>query len=170
MEAVVENFDELVKQYEPMIYKVIQTLHIYKNKDEFYQTGLIALWEARNRYNPDLGPFSAIAYSYIRGRMMVAMRKSNRHHGHETTIEEETWNTIADPLGAEMFIQEDLGNLAKELSDTQRKWLMYTVLHNLSITEIAKIEHVSPSTVKLWRKGAREKLQGYREALKGVGC
>ncbi|MDQ0974630.1 DNA-directed RNA polymerase specialized sigma subunit [Neobacillus niacini] len=40
-----ESFDELVVQYQPMIHKIIQSLHIYRNEDEFYQTGLIGLWK-----------------------------------------------------------------------------------------------------------------------------
>jgi hypothetical protein len=32
-----ESFEQLTKQYTPMIHKIINSLHIYKNRDEFFQ-------------------------------------------------------------------------------------------------------------------------------------
>jgi hypothetical protein len=31
-----------------MIYKIITSLHIYSNQDEFFQTGLIGLWQLQS--------------------------------------------------------------------------------------------------------------------------
>ncbi|MDP4171531.1 MAG: sigma factor, partial [Bacillota bacterium] len=62
-----ESFEELSEQYTPMIHKIMNTLHIFKNKEEFYQLGLIALWEANERFDPQKGSFTTFAYSYIKG-------------------------------------------------------------------------------------------------------
>jgi RNA polymerase sigma factor (sigma-70 family) len=61
----VESFDQLVVQYQPMIHKIIKPLHM----DEFYQTGLIGLWEAAHAFDVRKGSFSNYAYTCIKGKM-----------------------------------------------------------------------------------------------------
>ena len=106
-----ESFDELVVQYQPMIHKIIQSLHIYKDKDEFYQTGLIGLWEATQSFDERKGSFSNYAYTYMKGKILFQMNQNNQWkstfipargilgviEGHESPLylEKETINTIA---------------------------------------------------------------------------
>ena len=40
------NFEEVYKQYEPMIYAMLRKLNIFKDQDEYIQIGRIAIWEA----------------------------------------------------------------------------------------------------------------------------
>lgn len=47
-----------------MIYQIIRSLHIYKNEEEFYQIGLIGLWEAQQRFDEQKGRFFNFAYSF----------------------------------------------------------------------------------------------------------
>lgn len=60
--TLMATFEELAKQYESMIWKVIHSLHIYKNQEEYFHTGLIALWEANQRFVEGKGSFSGYAY------------------------------------------------------------------------------------------------------------
>ncbi|MFB3163846.1 sigma factor [Neobacillus sp. 179-J 1A1 HS] len=69
----VESFDELVVQYQPMIHKIIQSLHIYKDEDEFCQTGLIGLWEAAQSFDERKGCFSNYAYTYMKGENIISI-------------------------------------------------------------------------------------------------
>jgi RNA polymerase sigma factor (sigma-70 family) len=153
----VEHFNEIVKQYEPMIHKIILTLGIYKNREEFFQTGLIALWQAAERYNQERGSFSSYAFSYIKGHLQTEMTKRNKYEEHYVSVDDESWDLIPDLSCNLPFEWEELD--CKELTEKEKKWLMYTVIYGFTVKEIATIENVSPSAVKLWRSGARKKLR-----------
>jgi RNA polymerase sigma factor (sigma-70 family) len=153
----VEHFNEIAQQYEPMIHKIIQTLGIYKNRKEFFQTGLIALWQAAERYDRERGAFSSFAYSYIKGHLQTEMTKRNKYDEHYVSVDDESWELIPDLTCQLPFEWEDLN--CEELTDKEKKWLIYTVIHGLSVKEIATLENVSQSAVKLWRSGARKRLR-----------
>ncbi|WP_053360675.1 sigma-70 family RNA polymerase sigma factor [Bacillus sp. FJAT-27251] len=156
-----ESFDQLSTQYAPMIHKIIQSLHIYKNKDEYYQHGLIGLWEAHNNFDPQKGKFSSYAYLFIKGRLMTELTAANKHDSLTAGVDEEWWLGIADE-GIPCPLEEDI-LLAycqrARLTENQTKWVLYHCLKGFEIRQIAVIENVSPSTVKGWRTGAKEKLK-----------
>lgn len=74
-----ESFEQLVEQYIPMMHKIIHSLNIYKNKEEFYQLGLIALWEASKRYDPKKGKLASYVYMYIKGYLLMELKKINKN-------------------------------------------------------------------------------------------
>ncbi len=65
----------LATQYTSMIHRFINKLHIYKNKEDYQQIGLIALWEAHTKFDNAKGAFPPYAYSYIQGRILNALTK-----------------------------------------------------------------------------------------------
>jgi len=158
-----ESFNQLVKQYENMIHKVMHSLNIYKNKDEFYQIGLIALWEANERFDPEKGPFTSFAYAYIKGRLMTELTKNSKEEERSVYPKEEFWNVIEDPVIEQPFEKKFLLTFCEALTENQTKWVLYTCIDCLSIAEIAEREGVSVSAVKAWRKGAKTKLRGSLE-------
>jgi RNA polymerase sigma factor (sigma-70 family) len=155
-----EKFEDLHRQYDLMIHKIIHTLHIYKNKTEYYQTGLIALWEAHQKFNPEKGAFPAYAYSYVRGRILSQLTIENRNEEKSIFKETEFFDMIEDEQVNDGLAEEFLFSYCLDLTENQRKWVMYTCLHMLTVSEIAEVENVSLSAVKKWRKGAKDKLQG----------
>lgn len=152
-------FDDLVKQYEPMIYKIIRSLHIYKNKEEYFQLGLVGLWEAMKRFNPKKGDFTNYAYTYIKGLFLSEMTKVTRHEERCVYPKDEFWEAMEDIHPEQPLEKKLLLSYCRELTDNQTKWVLYTCLDGLSVKEIADYENVSVSAVKAWRKGAREKLR-----------
>jgi RNA polymerase sigma factor (sigma-70 family) len=156
-----ESFEQVSQQYTPMIYSIIRKLHIYKNKDEFFQVGLIALWEAYDRFNPEKGQFTSFAYTYINGRILTELKKKRKdekttiyaNDDYLAAIED---GGITDPLEEEILLSYCTG---ANLTENQTKYILYTFLKGLKVNEIAAIEHVSPSTVKAWRSGAKTKLR-----------
>jgi RNA polymerase sigma factor (sigma-70 family) len=154
-----ESFEKLAAKYERMIYKIIHSLHIYKDLEEFYQIGLIGLWEASMRFNPTKGSFTNYAYTIIKGKILTQMTKSNLYEERNVYAKEEFWESMEDS-NPTMPIEDDLLlSYSETLSKNQYKWLMYTVKLNLSVKEIANKEGVSISAVKAWRVGAREKIR-----------
>lgn len=154
-----ESFEQLVEQYEPMIHKIINSLHLYKNKEEFYQQALIALWEASRRYNPDKGSFTNYAYSYIRGHLLMELKKINRNGERNVYPKEAFWTTVEEQNPVCPLEMETLFTYCSTLTPNQRKWVLYSVLYGFSTKEIAEMEKVSVSAVKQWRTGAKEKIR-----------
>jgi RNA polymerase sigma factor (sigma-70 family) len=156
-----ESFEQLASQYEPMIQHIIHSLHIYKNKEEFHQHSLIALWKASKRFDPKKGTFSTYAYHYIRGYLLMELTKATVEAERTTLPEEEFWENTAAGYTDGALEENILLSYFQDqgLTTNQRKWLMLTVVSDLSIKDIADREKVSISAVKLWRKGARDKLK-----------
>ncbi|MDP4087218.1 MAG: sigma-70 family RNA polymerase sigma factor [Bacillota bacterium] len=153
------EFDQLLKQFNPMIYKIMHSLHIYREVDEFYQVGMIALWDAWKWFQEDKGDFTNYAYSYIKGRMMNELNKASKQQERNVFPKEEYWKTIEDPYYEHPLEKELLLSYCTNLTDKEKKWVEYSCLHTLSIKEIAEKEKVSLSAVKLWRSGAKRKLR-----------
>jgi DNA-directed RNA polymerase len=158
---MMESFDQLSTQYAPMIHKIIQSLHIYKNKDEFFQHGLIGLWEAYNNFDPQKGKFTSYAYMYIKGRLLTELKAANKLDSTITSGDEECWLGIADEGAFCPFEEETLLAYCRQakLTPNQTKWVLYHCLKGYETRQIAAIEHVSLSSVKSWRAGAKEKLK-----------
>ncbi|MBS4204840.1 sigma-70 family RNA polymerase sigma factor [Lederbergia citrea] len=154
-----ESFEDLVEQYTPMIHHMIRSLHIYKNVEEFYQTGVIALWEAQGRYNPDKGKFSTLAYSYIKGRMMTELTRQKKVEENNVYPEETFWEATVDHGGEEPLQLSILLSYCANLTDKQKQWVVYTFYHDMTIQEIADAEKVSLTAVKKWRTGAMGKIR-----------
>lgn len=156
-----ESFDQLVEQYKPMIQKIIHSLHLYKNIDEFYQQALIALWEASMRFNPEKGTFVNYAYTYIRGRLLTELNKTQRDSKQNVYPKQEFWQAVWDDCPVCPLEKETLLSYCSTLTPNQRKWVLYSAYYGFSAKEIAEMEHVSVSAVKQWRTGAKEKIKKF---------
>jgi DNA-directed RNA polymerase len=154
-----EGFDQLEEQFRPMIYKMIHSLHIYKNIDEFFQIGLIGLWEAAQSFHLSRGNFTCYAYKFIKGRLLSELKKANKRDERYVFPKEEYWETIGDSMEEQPCEIDMLLSYCGEMTDKQKMWVVYTFMEDLSINEIACKENVSISAVKQWRKGAQEKLK-----------
>lgn len=154
-----ESFEQLAIQYEPMIHRIMHSLHIYKNKDEFRQLGLIALWKASKRFDPEKGQFPTYAYSFIKGYLQMELTKTTLESERTIYPTEDFWENTVNPFPENHIEKETLLFYCHALTPNQKKWFLLTSLENLSVSEIAEKEKVSISAVKSWRKGAREKLK-----------
>lgn len=164
-DLIMESFERLATQYEPMIHKIMKTLHIYKNQEEFLQLGLISLWEASQGFDPEKGNFTNYAYTYIKGKFLSEMTKTNKLEERSFYPKDEFWEVIEDPSAEQPFEVNFILTYCDDLTRNQTKWVLYTCIDNLTISEIAEMENVSVSAVKAWRKGARAKLKGNLEII-----
>ncbi|QIZ05509.1 sigma-70 family RNA polymerase sigma factor [Priestia megaterium] len=154
-----ESFEQLVDQYQPMLHKIMHSLHLYKHHEEFYQHSLIALWEASQRFNPQKGSFTNYAYTYIKGYLLMELKKLHQDQERNVHPDEQFWDLAADPYSDDPLQEEILLSYCETLTPNQKKWLLYTIRDRLSVKEIAELEKVSLSAVKGWRSGAREKVK-----------
>jgi RNA polymerase sigma factor (sigma-70 family) len=154
-----KEFNEVFAQYEPMIHKIIKTLHIYKDRDDFYQIGMTALWEAWEKHEEEKGSFTGFAYTTIRGRMLDEMKRDVKRQEVFAYPDAEFWDLVADDSLADRLASETLLTYFQPLTDNQKKWVFCTFIEMMKISEIAEREQVSPSAVKKWRNGAKSKLK-----------
>jgi DNA-directed RNA polymerase len=153
------SFEEVLKKYESAIKKQMFVLRLYKDYDEFYQIGCLALWDAYQNFNPEKGNFSAYAISYIRGRMMVALSKESRYSERHTYTGDELLEAV--PTTHEMVPLETelLESYLTNLSDREKTWVQEAILLQKKTAEIASQYNVSSHTVRVWRKTALKKLR-----------
>lgn len=55
---------------------------------DFYQIGCIALWEASLKFNEEKGEFKSYAYSYMVGRMIMALTAERKKKENESQVED----------------------------------------------------------------------------------
>jgi DNA-directed RNA polymerase len=152
-------FSEIAEQYQELIYHLINKLHIYRDKEEFYQTGLIALWEAYEKFDDQKAAFLSYAYALVRGRMLDLLKQKKRLEERNVYPDEEFWmhkeNTSEEtPLELDILHLYCIG-----MTEKQVKWTILTFYHGMSVREIASLEQVTMSAVKKWKKLALEKIR-----------
>lgn len=74
-----KTFEDCLLQYSPMVKSLIKTLRIYKNFEDYYQVGLVALWHAYEHFKEEKGSFSNHAYTTVRGHLLNEMTKENKY-------------------------------------------------------------------------------------------
>lgn len=84
-----DNFQDLQTRYHNMIYSIINKFYIDKGacvleKQDLYQEGLIALYEASLKYNEQYkASFTTFSYMIIERRILRFIKKHNRLVNHE---------------------------------------------------------------------------------------
>ncbi|MEC1771892.1 sigma-70 family RNA polymerase sigma factor [Schinkia azotoformans] len=159
-----KSIEDILLQFEPMVKKQMLSLQIYKNQEEFFQIGLIGLWEAHQRFNPEKGVFPAFAQMTVRGKMLSHLRKETTFEAHHTGLSEEMFDVIAMPEHEDPLERENILSYCKGLSDKQLTWVMQGIFENKKPKEIAENEGVPVDRVKSWRREALKKiLKNYQE-------
>ncbi|MBP1917402.1 DNA-directed RNA polymerase [Lederbergia galactosidilyticus] len=153
-----ESFDEIAEKFRPMIYQVMNSLFIYKNQDEFYQTGLIALWDAHQRFDQEKGEFSSYAYSYIKGRIMTDLTKHRQNEERNVYPDEVFWEN-AVVVEEQWLEQEHLQNYFIGLTDKQKQWAIDAFYKEMTTRDIAEKEQLSLSAIKKRKAVTLEKIR-----------
>jgi RNA polymerase sigma factor (sigma-70 family) len=153
-----KNYEQLVEEFTPMIHHMIKKLLIYKDKQEFFQIGLISIWETMSHFKEEKGKYSNYLYRHMQGRFLDELKRRTREAERNAYPSEEFWALMESPI---LYREEEdyIKDLCKELSERETNWVIATFVHQMTVEEIAQNERVSPSAVKWWRKGAKEKLK-----------
>lgn len=152
------EFEVLAERYTPLIFQVIKRLQLYGDRETFFQIGLIGLWEASTRFDPDKGvEFSTFAYSTIRGKLLDHLKKEVRYQEHCQPSGEQLFNNIAD--GADYFSTDIIELYGRNLTENQVKWVQGRIIEDKSYKEIAEEHGVTVESVKSWGKQAIKKLR-----------
>lgn len=162
-----KTYDQLVEEFTPMINHMMKKLTIYKDKQEFFQIGLISIWETTKTFDQEKGKYSNYLYRHMQGRFLDELKRKTREAERNAYPSEEFWEVMESPS---LYREEAdyIKGLCYELNEGETKWVIGTFVEQLTVQEIAKKEQVSPSAVKWWRKGAKEKLKRTLDPKRGA--
>lgn len=147
-----ENFEEVLKQYEPMISSILRKAHVYKNHDQFRQAALIALWKAWSNFDASRGSFTPYAYRMMLTTVYTAMRKDNQYSESQIPFEKDKLTTLAQSADfenstnnyssildafSELLTPEEF-QLLKDLYYDQYKYDELTEKYNVSVAALKK--------------------------------
>ncbi len=153
------DFEQLAAEYSNMIHSLIHSLRIYKNHDEFYQVGLIALWEGSQHYDEQKGLFSTYIYKFIKGKLLTALKKEKKWDDRSIYPENEVgFHLTHEDTVLEM---EDLLSHFHHLTDRQKKWVILRFYYGLSNRDIADKENIALRKVRAWGDLAMKKFIHY---------
>ncbi|SFD87923.1 RNA polymerase sigma factor, sigma-70 family [Lentibacillus persicus] len=171
------TFEEIFKQNERRIHYHIHKLNIRDPHQEFYSEGLVAMWNAYEKYQPDKGPMATYFNFIIRNRMIDMIRKRQKEQEtvtkykaeHKTVAEDGNYYRYNDRAALVLNVAESASTLENEafwqdvrsqLSENQWKWVRFFIIEDMSVKDIAAQEGVSAEAVKSWGKEVRRKLRG----------
>jgi RNA polymerase sigma factor (sigma-70 family) len=154
------EFNRIVEEEEWLIHYCMKQLQIYKQHDDYYQEGLIGLWEAYLRFDESRAvAFRTFAWRTIRGKLLTLLRKSKGYDDRQATLTEAIME-ITEDLQAEIPLeQEILMGYCEGLTDPQKKWVFLHFFDGKGASQIAADENVSIETVKSWRRYALQKIR-----------
>lgn len=175
------SFEEMVKQNERRIHYQIHKLNVYDPHNEFYQEGLVAMWNAYEKYKPDKGMLSTYFNYTIRNRLIDLIRKKTAltrsddmffeaekqkvDHGNRTSKSTLPLPALSDINVQDLSIWERVHTI---LTENQWKWVYYFIILEMPIKDIAAREGTSVDAVKSWSRQARKELreEGFKEKMK----
>ncbi|QCR31894.1 RNA polymerase sigma factor [Lysinibacillus sp. SGAir0095] len=147
-----ERFEEVLKQYEPMISSILRKAHIYKNHEFFRQAARIALWKAWRNFDESRGSFSPYAYQMMLTTVYTSMRKDNQYSESQIPFEKDKLTTLAQTADFKMspleesslleplveHLSADEFQLLKDLYFDQYKYEELTDKYNASVAALKK--------------------------------
>ncbi|WP_438315414.1 sigma-70 family RNA polymerase sigma factor [Sporosarcina sp. FA9] len=154
------NFEEVLNQYEPMISASIRTLNIYRDQESFRQLGRVALWQAWTRFDREKGHFTPFAYRSIRGAMLDELKRVTAIDLNTIQMDNEVFEellTVADPV--EIKWSEALDEAFEQLTAAERELIQWIFVEGLSLSECAKRVAISLPGIKKRRQKMIAKLR-----------
>ena len=154
-------FEDVIHDFMPLIHSTIERLGLSGKRDEYEHIGMLALFDAWQRFDGEKGAFPSYAKLYIHGRMCNHLRDQDKwsHHNHLTdnTSMAESAPAVEDEAlkVLELF---DYG-VSMNLTPRELCWYEGAIIRGDSIADLAAHYKVSKETVKSWRKAAIRKIR-----------
>jgi RNA polymerase sigma factor (sigma-70 family) len=153
-------FQKVFDEEEWLINYCIKQLHIYKNEEDFYQEGLVGLWEAYERFDESRGvEFRTFAWRTILSKMLTLLAKNSKREDRQATLTDAIVEVIEDVFTTVPFEYETLLLYCDGLTPNQKKWVILHFIEGKGPMEIAEEEGVGIETVKSWRRYALQRIR-----------
>ncbi|WP_164671171.1 sigma-70 family RNA polymerase sigma factor [Virgibacillus doumboii] len=169
------SVEEILEQNERRIHYQIKKMNIRDPHKEYFQEGLVALWNAYETYQPDKGPMATYFNYTIRNRLIDRMRKENKHTEmqrkaiHEQLIQASDGNHHSEQSKATIPLVHTYNfpindpdfwkQIKTHLTENQWKWVYYHIIEDMPYKDIAITENTTVDAVKSWGKQVKKKLK-----------
>jgi len=153
-----ENFEQLLDQFEPMIYSCMRKLKIYKNRDSFAQVGRVGLWHAWQRYDESKGDFAPFAYRSIYGSLLDELKKASKEESLIPT-ENEVIERLEKPQMSPSEWSDEVLVAMSQLNKKEKQLIKLLFVDCCSLDEVAVHVGISKAGVKKRRDRMLEKLK-----------
>ncbi|MEK4424888.1 sigma-70 family RNA polymerase sigma factor [Solibacillus sp. FSL K6-1523] len=158
-----QNFETVFEEHEKLINQAVFHLKIYRNFEEFYQLGRIALWEATIKYDPKKSAFEPFAFMMIKFKMVKEISQSNQISEFESVLEETQFQFALDEQSTAVDEFKEIEWLML-LPEQERVLLKLAFFEDRTNRDIAKMLGSTEEAVKKRRqrlvKKVREMLMG----------
>lgn len=91
-----EEFEQVLDQFTPMIFSVLKKARIYKNFDYYKHCATVALWDAWRNYDPSIGPFAPYAYRTMLTTIYSEMSQENKYNERYISYEKDDLARISE--------------------------------------------------------------------------
>ncbi|MCG3088254.1 sigma-70 family RNA polymerase sigma factor [Sporosarcina cyprini] len=163
-----KDFEDVLKQYEPMISANIRKLHIYRDFDQYRQIGRVALWQAWLRFEEEKGNFTPFAYRSIRGAMLDELKRESRFEENMIPTEDQMLTEWVEAKEEWLEPSNETLQLAIEaLSLQERELLKWLFTERRTQAECACLAGVSVPAIKKRRERILLKMRGLLAVYKG---
>ncbi|WP_054754532.1 sigma-70 family RNA polymerase sigma factor [Piscibacillus salipiscarius] len=159
------EFNQILEQHKGVIYHLIYKLGVRDDHGDFYQEGLVAFYEAYQKYY-GRDSFTRIAYIVVKSRLIDLIRKEKRYSDHCFASQDFhlSHNDVPfqDTLDPYILLQ------IKQVL-TSKQWIYFNkrILEGQPVRVIAAQEQATIDAVKGWGKEVKRKL---RKLLKEDYC
>lgn len=148
-------FEEIVQQYQKMIYHFIHKYHLHYEFDEYYQLALIKLWELHLKYDPQKTPNKNMyIYTKLNFYFIDEIRKLAKQSERYIVTEDQFLDSITNDDHSRLLLQ----SLQDILTENEWAWLNL-MLTGYNMREIAAQLNVSTSSIKNYKRSAMHKLK-----------
>ena len=158
-----KDFNDIYKQYEPMITSVLKKAHVYKDHEHYRQCAAIALWKAWENFDPTKGAFPPYAYRTMLTSIYTEMARNNRYSDYQIAYEKEELMHLA-PLQQENLPSEEqmdqLEDLLSRLTEAEYELIKSLYIVGKTYEEIAASEGKTVVSLKKRRQRIMDKLRG----------
>lgn len=153
------DFEDVLKQFEPMISACIRKLSIYKNHELYRQAGRIALWKAWVKFDVEKGDFAPYAYRSIYGGMLDELKREKRQEEQVDPVEDEKLAFLLEQSLVTSLLREDLEIAIESLQSRERELLMWIFVEGISLQQAAKRAGITIPGIKKRRERMLVKLR-----------
>lgn len=156
------QFEEVLKAYSPMITAVLKRAKIYKNHQYYRHIATIALWEAWTKYDSARGDFAPYAYRYMLTSIYSEMKRENKQNERFICYEKETIDVINQYKNNHdhVYINDELlEKIYTLLSEEEVTLLLDLYVHGYSYNEVSKKTGVSIAALKKRRVRLMKKIR-----------
>ncbi|HOK56928.1 MAG TPA: RNA polymerase sigma factor [bacterium] len=147
----IENFEELVKKYEKMVYGIAyRSLNNKQDAEDITQETFLIIYKKikdLKKYNSLTNWIYTIALNLTREYMRKNYSKKNLYHILESTLNIKNENNDSNYL--KEILKEKIKSSLEKLSSQQKEAIELKYLKDLKIKEISKIMNCKEGTVKV---------------------